>query len=94
MGRPRKYIDFVWINVHTRLPVELAPLISQWKVCWTGHDGHLSGVIADWCEDHWELLVRACRSQKKARQFVSTMRSRFYDPDYNQSEFNPDLFIA
>lgn len=71
----------------SRFPVAIEPLLETWSIMWDGWDGHQSGVIADWCEDHWELMLTTM-GEGDARQFVDFMRARFHNPGHNRVELD------
>ena len=60
---------------------ELMTIYSRWFDMDNSGDGTISGVFADYIEDHTEECVG---DQEAIGRVVEFLRSRFYSPDYNK----------
>ncbi len=76
------YTDKGWIV----LPLELRSLLAEWRLCPSAVDGQMSGIIADWIEDHRETCV-VYASDESIDCVVGWLRKRFSEPFHNHSFF-------
>jgi hypothetical protein len=70
-------------DVRFMIPDDLWPMFDTWFETPTSQDGHLSGVIADWIEDH-AATGRAINTPRAVELAIKTMRENYADPRRNR----------